>query len=385
MLADIRDLAPSIAARSAEIESMGRIPPDLVQLLKEIGIFRALVPKSHGGLELDLLSAFELMRELSRIDGSVGWNSHVGFGVPTALPLLGREMYDRLYQNGPDVVLAGSVQPVGTAEEIDGGWRVSGRWPFASGCEYADWIAGACVMTRNGEPLPGPTGDMPLTRLVVLPAHCWVIERTWHAMGLKGSGSQHVVLRDALASAGNFISLIDGVPCIPGPLYTAPVHFIPLLHGPVAVGIAEAALNDVVEMARNGRKQLRAAKPMRETEIFQAELGLVQADLQAAKAYLEMQTASHWNHACAGTLSGESLMVEGTQAAIWVTQACLRVAERCFALGGGSAVYDNSPLQRRLRDLQTAAQHAAVQQRHYVDAGRLLLSGTGAPDVRRLP
>jgi alkylation response protein AidB-like acyl-CoA dehydrogenase len=130
-------------------------------------------------------------------------------------------------------------------------------------------------------------------------------------------------------------------------------------------------------MARNGRKQLRAAKPMRETEIFQAELGLVQADLQAAKAYFEMQTASHWDHACAGTLSGESLMVEGTQAAIWVTQACLRVAERCFALGGGSAVYDSSPLQRRLRDLQTAAQHAAVQQRHYVDAGRLLVSGTG--------
>jgi alkylation response protein AidB-like acyl-CoA dehydrogenase len=377
LLADIRDLAPSIAARSAEIESMGRIPPDLVQLLKEIGIFRALVPKSHGGLELDLLSAFELMRELSRIDGSVGWNSHVGFGIQTALPLLGREMYDRLYQNGPDVVLAGSVQPVGTAEEVEGGWRVSGRWPFASGCDYADWIAGACVMTRNSEPLLGPTGDMPLTRLVVLPAHCWVIEKTWHAMGLKGSGSQHVVLRDALASAGNFISLIDGVPCIPGPLYTAPVHFIPLLHGPVAVGIAEAALNDIVGMARNGRKQLRAAKPMRETEIFQAELGLVQADLQAAKAYFEMQTASHWDHACAGTLSGESLMVEGTQAAIWVTQACLRVAERCFALGGGSAVYDSSPLQRRLRDLQTAAQHAAVQQRHYVDAGRLLVSGTG--------
>jgi alkylation response protein AidB-like acyl-CoA dehydrogenase len=111
--------------------------------------------------------------------------------------------------------------------------------------------------------------------------------------------------------------------------------------------------------------------------MFQSELGRAQADLKAAKTYLERQTAIHWDHACAGTLKGERLMVEGTQAAVWVTQACLRVAETCFALGGGSAVYDSSPLQRRLRDLQTAAQHAAVQQRHYVDAGRLLISGTG--------
>jgi alkylation response protein AidB-like acyl-CoA dehydrogenase len=232
-------------------------------------------------------------------------------------------------------------------------------------------------MTRNGEPLPGPTGDVPLTRLVVLPAHCWLIENTWHATGLKGSGSQHVVLRDVLASVSHFIDLTDGVRCIQGPLHTAPMHFIPLMHGPVAVGIAEAALSDVTEMARNGRKQLRVAKPMRETEVFQAELGRAQADLQATKAYPEMQTASHWEHACAGTLGGESLMVEGTQAAIWVTQTCLRVAERCFALGRGSAVYDSSPLQRRLRDLQAAAQHAAVQKRHYVDAGRLLVFGTG--------
>jgi alkylation response protein AidB-like acyl-CoA dehydrogenase len=116
---------------------------------------------------------------------------------------------------------------------------------------------------------------------------------------------------------------------------------------------------------------------MRDTELFQAELGLAQAEFRAAKAYLETQTASHWGHARAGTLRNDGLLIEGTQAAIWVTKTCLGVAERCFTLGGGSAVYDSSPLQRRLRDLQAAAQHAAVQHRHYVDAGRLLLSRAG--------
>jgi indole-3-acetate monooxygenase len=375
LLADIADLAPSIAARAAEIEAKRRMPPDLLEVLKEIGVFRALAPRSHSGLELDLLPAFEIMTALSQIDGSVGWCATIALGTSVILSLLPREMYDQIYAHGPDVVVAGSIQPAGTAEAVEGGWRVSGRWPFASGCDHADWIMGVCVMSRNGKPMPGPTDGVPLTRLLVLPAQYWQIEDTWHAIGLRGTGSHHVMLHDVLVSDAHFVDLSNGVPCIAGPLYQSPMHFIPLVHGPVAVGIAEAALNDIVAMAGTNRRQLYAAKPMRETELFQAELGRAQAELRAAKAYLEIQTASHWRHACAGTLRNDGLMIEGTQAAIWVTQACLRVAETCFALGGGSAVYDASPLQRRLRDLQAAAQHAAVQQRHYVDAGKRLLTG----------
>jgi Acyl-CoA dehydrogenase, N-terminal domain len=94
LLADIRDLAPAIAARSAEFESLRRMPPDIVQALREIGIFRALVPESHGGLELDLLPAFEIMTALSSIDGSVGWVSTIGLGTSIVLPLLPRVLYD---------------------------------------------------------------------------------------------------------------------------------------------------------------------------------------------------------------------------------------------------------------------------------------------------
>jgi alkylation response protein AidB-like acyl-CoA dehydrogenase len=348
-----------------------------VETLKEIGVFRALTPKSHGGLELDLLPAFDIMTALSRIDGSVGWCATISLGLPVIMSLLPRETYDQIYEHGPDVTAAGSIQPAGVAEAVEGGWRVRGRWPFASGCEHADWIMGNCVMTRNGQPLPGPVEGVPMTRLVALPAHHWHIEDTWHATGLKGSGSHHVVLRDAVIPDANFVDLGGGASCLPGPLYAAPMHFIPLMHGPIAVGIAEGALSDIVDMAASGRQQLRAARPMGDTELFQAELGLAQAEFRAAKAYLETQTASHWGHARAGTLRNDGLMIEGTQAAIWVTKTCLGVAERCFTLGGGSAVYDSSPLQRRLRDLQAAAQHAAVQHRHYVDAGRLLLSRAG--------
>jgi alkylation response protein AidB-like acyl-CoA dehydrogenase len=161
---------------------------------------------------------------------------------------------------------------------------------------------------------------------------------------------------------------------VPGPLYQSIQQVLPLLHGSVSVGIAEGALAELVALANSGRQQLRAAVPMRDSEIFQFELGRVEAEVRAARAFLEVQAASHWRHALAGTLKDEALAVEATQTAIWLATTCVRAADACFALGGGSALYDSSPLQRRLRDLHVAAQHAAVQQRHYVGAGKLLLS-----------
>ena len=117
---------------------------------------------------------------------------------------------------------------------------------------------------------------------------------------------------------------------------------------------------------------------MRDSETFQFEIGRVAAELRAARALYQAQVATHWRHALAGTLNDEALLTQGTQAGIWIATTCVRVADACFALAGGSAVYESSPLQRRMRDLHTAAQHAAVQQRHYVPAGKLLLGSSVA-------
>jgi alkylation response protein AidB-like acyl-CoA dehydrogenase len=147
-----------------------------------------------------------------------------------------------------------------------------------------------------------------------------------------------------------------------------------VLHGSIAVGIAEGALDDIIAMAQNGRRQLRATAAMRDSEIFQYELGRAQAKFRAAQAMLDVQVVSHWQHALAGTLNTDVKFAEATQSAIWITEACLGIVQTCFALGGGAAVFDSVPLQRRLRDIETAAQHAGVQQRHYVQSGKLLLT-----------
>jgi hypothetical protein len=159
---------------------------------------------------------------------------------------------------------------------------------------------------------------------------------------------------------GNFFNFESGVPSVPGPIYPAVKQVLPLRHGAFCVGMAEGALDELVALADTGRQQLRAATPMRESETFQFELGRVAADLGAAQAYHQHQLAGHWQHALAGTLKDEALLIQGTQAAIWIATACVRVADSCFSLAGGSAVYETSPLQRRLRDLHVAAQHAVT-------------------------
>jgi alkylation response protein AidB-like acyl-CoA dehydrogenase len=163
------------------------------------------------------------------------------------------------------------------------------------------------------------------------------------------------------------------VPCLPGPLYQAVPQLLLLLHGAIDVGLAEGALDDLVDLANTGRQQFRAAVPMHESETFQFELGRVAAELRAARAFHQVQATSHWRHALAGTLRDEALLTQGTQTGIWVATTCVRVADACFALAGGSAVYESSPLQRRMRDLHAAAQHATIHQRHYVAAGKAAL------------
>jgi indole-3-acetate monooxygenase len=378
ILTDIEELAPHIVARAAETEAGRRIPVDVIESLRSIGVFRMLVPRSHGGLELDLPAALDVLLALARIDGSLGWTVMIGSGGNLFLPWLPRDTYQEVYRNGPDVIFAGSSTPSGTAEVEARGWRVNGRWPFVSGCQHADWILAFCVVTEGGIPVRqfGSGAGPPLMRAVLLPACDWQIEDTWHVAGLKGTGSHHVALRDKVVRDANVFDIMDGTPCVPDPLAQALLQVLPLLHGAVCVGMAEGALDDLVALARTGRQQLRAAAPLRDSEIFQYELGRIATDVQAAQAFLKARAASHWRHALAGTLKDEGCLVEATQASVWLAATCVRIADACFALGGGNALYESSPLQRWLRDLHTAAQHSTGQQRHYVAAGKLLLAAS---------
>jgi alkylation response protein AidB-like acyl-CoA dehydrogenase len=372
LLADIADLAPSIVARADEMEAAGRIPPDLVATLKKIGLYRLFAPRRHGGFEADLPTGLEVLRALARVEGSVGWCGMIANGGHLFAPALPPATYEQLYANGADLIVAGSIAPTGRAESVTGGWRVSGRWPFASGCQDADWMLAVCTIAREGAAVVAGDGT-PVMRLVMMPASAWRIEDTWHVAGLKGTGSHHIALEDAFVPDSNLVDFPPRPSQRLGPLYRPVLPTVPLLHAAFSVGLAEGAVDAVIALASTGRQQARMVAPMRESETFQGELGRVAADLKAARALLAAQAERHWGLALAGVDADETLRLDNTQAAIWVASTCVRIADACFSLGGGAALYDASPLQRRLRDMHAAAQHQIAATRHYPAIGKLLL------------
>ena len=372
LLADIEELAPHIQSRSAEMEASGRIPIDLIESLRAIGVFRMFVPRSHGGFELDFSDGVEIIQALARIDGSVGWSAMISVGGSVFATLLPPETYIRIYEKGPDVIFSGSLRSSGKAEATENNWRLNGRWDFASGCQHADWMFGTFFMSKDGVQLVRPNGQK-VSRGCIVRARDWKIKETWHVAGLKATGSHDIEITDVVVPEAHFFDAFDPQFHKPGPLYQEPLPLLLLTLPATFVGMAAGALDEIVRVANSGRQQFMATTPMRDSELLQAELGRIEADLNAARAYLQAQVANHWSHALDGTLEKEPFLTQTAQTAAWLGATCVRVANDCFALGGGSAVYQSSPLQRRLRDLLTASQHAIAQRRQYVASGKLLL------------
>lgn len=367
LLAAVRDLAPKFAARSAEIETARRIPGDIAAQLRQIGFFGALVPRRHGGSELSVPDVLPMIETLSAADSSIGWVAMIGTISELFCTRLARETYDRIYANGANPMVVGVGTPVGKAEIIDGGFRVSGRWPFASGCQNAQWLAGHCLVTRNG--VPEMTEHGPITKFVVLPAESWRIEETWNASGLTGSGSHHVVLDTIDVTEASICDALSGPSNLSGPLGGVFVPFIATIHAAVPVGIAAGAIADLVAQAEEGRRQLFAATDLRDSIVFQHELGKLQAAWRAARALLRVQAEDLWERALAGTLDGTADFTESLQGSAWIHSTCADVVRECYRLGGSSSIFHSSPLQRRLRDIHAAKQHVFAQDRFYARAG----------------
>jgi alkylation response protein AidB-like acyl-CoA dehydrogenase len=196
--------------------------------------------------------------------------------------------------------------------------------------------------------------------------------------GLKGTGSHHISLKDHFVAEAEILHF-GGPSCLDGPLYLAPLQLVPLMHGCAAIGIAEGAINDLAGLAGTGKRQFAMPVSMRDSQLFQAELGRIEAEVRAARALQEAQADLVWRRALEGQPLSPEDAIKGPQAAAWITLTCVRAVDAIYALGGGSALYEDSALQRRLRDVHAAAQHTAVQPRHYATAGAIRLGHPPPP------
>jgi alkylation response protein AidB-like acyl-CoA dehydrogenase len=364
----VNGLTPAIRARAEEIEAARCLPADLAEDLRSAGVFRMLTPASHGGGQVGLVRSMEVLEAISVADGATGWTTMIGAESPQLLALLPRATYEALYAVGPDVTVGGSFVPLGEAHVVEGGYRVHGRWPFASGCQRWDLLFGNCVVVRDGTPEMRPDG-IPATRAMLLDAGQTDIEDTWKVLGLRGTGSQHFSLAETFVPEERTFDIYFGRPSIEGVSPFPIIDFICHI-GTVAVGIARAALDDVVGRA-GSRVRLNMRAPLAETPLVQHRLGRADIALRAARTLL---------YAEAGRLErqgyGEdflALAVRTWATTAWIAATARDVVDTCFQVNGASGIYDGAALQRMLRDIHTITQHAALNDNSITRAGAALL------------
>lgn len=367
-LAAARRLAPAIAARAAEVEAARRVPGDLLDELATAGCIGPLRPLRHGGSGMDLVSALGIYETLARADASVAWTAMITGESWLDLAALPLASFDALFTRGGRTLFAGAFNPTGTITPAPGGYRVTGRWSFASGCQDADWIFGNCV--------EGVVDGVPDLRLAVFDPADVVIEDTWHVSGLRGTGSHHFSVTDVFVPAERTLRPLVDEPCLEEPVARiAPPGLYGMHIGAVAIGAAQGSLDDIVALSR-GKVPLLGAGPLAADPLFQAELGTADTALRAARALLHQTAGQAWAAAVAAAVGDEpmgwDLRAAMRSAGVFACSTAVDVAAMAYRAGGGSSLYADCPLQRRLRDVHAITQHFLVKRGTMATVGAVL-------------
>jgi indole-3-acetate monooxygenase len=358
-----RGLAPAIAARADEVEAGRRLPRDLLDELIAAGVFRLLRPATHGGLGADLPGAMRVYEALARADASVGWTAMIGSASWCDLASLPRAAFDELF-SAPDVITAGVFSPSGSIAVEGDGYRVTGRWSFASGCEHADWIYGNCI--------EGIVDGVPRLRIAVFSPGQVVIEDTWTVSGLCGTGSHHFHVDSVLVPAELTLNPMADPPSVDAPIVRVPPPSLFALGvAGVALGAAQGAMDDIVAVAADKVPLLRS-RPLGTSPTFQLELATADTELRAARALIYETAEAAWEAAVAATELTLPDRARIRAAAAWATERAADVVRAAYRAGGGGSIYAASPLQRRLRDIDALSQHFLVRRDTLTTAGAIL-------------
>ncbi len=373
LIAAARDLAPRVAARGDEIERERRLPDDLVQELKAAGIFRMFQPRAYGGDEVDPLTALTVEEVLSHADGSVGWclTRALAGGILNAQ--LDPDFAGEAYGADPSIVFAGALNPPGEAVVVEGGYRVSGRWPFGSGSLHSSWMQGICRVIQNGAPRLGENGQPELRNFNFPAAEVEIID-TWYATGLRGTGSHDLQVRDVCVPERR--TVLFGTPVVRapgvGPLFRAyPLWAFPA-EGAFAVGVAQRALDAFVELAEQ-KTPFMTTQPLREQPGAQETVAEAHALISGARHYLHGAVCELWQACCAGEDGTPMQRLDLRMATSQAMRSAVRAVDLLHSAAGTTAIYTRSPIERCFRDLHTAEADVVVGKLTYRTAGRVLM------------
>jgi alkylation response protein AidB-like acyl-CoA dehydrogenase len=395
LVAAARALQPLVRRHADEAQRLRHVPEEVVRAMAAAGLYRIAAPGVFGGAEAPPRPTIEAIEAISEADGSTGWVLMIGIEtVGIGSSLMPRETAGRLFAEHPDLVMAGALNPQGRARRVEGGWRVTGRWPFASGCHHAHFFWGQCLVDDDAvgeEPGPEDTpvgnalagGDgrsavsrptaRPRTLEVIVPRERYEIVDTWDTFGLRGTGSHDVAVDDLFVPDAMTTAVAGEEPAHGGPLYRLP-PFSRLAYNKVGVatGIARAAIDHFVELAE-GKTPRLARSRLRDRPRAQLAVAQAEAALRSARAFVFEAVDEAWETVVAGGRCDRRQRALVRLACSHACQEAIRAVELVHSAAGTSANGVGSPLGRARQDVAVVAQQIMVAPHFIEDAGRVLL------------
>jgi alkylation response protein AidB-like acyl-CoA dehydrogenase len=380
-LGAVAALKPSVRAFQDQVEREGRIPPALVESLRQAGLYRMVVPRSLGGLEVALPTFFRAVELLSEGDASVGWNvANNATNQLMALSLADEAVAEMFGDSAspPDPIMAGTaVAGGGQATRVEGGYIVSGRWSFGSGCLESDWMVANFVTVHDGQPELNDDGT-PILRRVFFPAADTRVIETWDMTGMRGTGSHDWSVEQVFVPARRTVR-VPGALFVnqwqrwPGPLYAAPIHaWVGPHHSVVATGIARAGIDALLELA--GAKVPRGRTTLlREQTLVQDALARADAVLSAGQAFRERVIGHVWRRVLDGQPTSVQDHARCKLAATYAVDCARQAMDLVYRAGGTTSSRRSHPLARCWRDLHVVAQAASIAPEWYALAGQAML------------
>ncbi|WP_067441699.1 3-hydroxy-9,10-secoandrosta-1,3,5(10)-triene-9,17-dione monooxygenase oxygenase subunit [Nocardioides jensenii] len=360
VLDNVRDLLPGIADRAVATDEARVVSKETITELTDSGLFRMLQPKKYGGLEGDPLAFYEAVRLISGSCGSTGWVSSVMGVHPWQVALFPKACQDEVWSAGPDVLMASSYAPVGQLKGADGGFRLSGRWSFSSGCNHADWLLlGALVIGPTGNPIDFITTLVPRADVEVVDV--------WDTIGLRGTGSNDVIVDDVFVPEHRSLRNFEhsrlsgpGQKVNKGPLYRLPFGavFTTTVTAPVLGAVAGCLESYVGEMAERLRLSLGGGR-FAEDQFAQVAVARASSLVDAAVLQMDRNIGEMYAAASAGREIPMELRLRTRRDQVLGTERALEAIDILFKTAGGSSLHWTSAISRAWRDAHAGSVHVA--------------------------
>ena len=374
-----RALHPDICAARPEMDQLRRIPDPLAAQVAASNAYQLFLPASMGGPQVDPITAFAVVEELSRAEGSVGWCALLSNGgalfTGHFTPEIGQEMFGQ----PPDFRCAGSFRPEGIARPVPGGYRISGRWDYASGISNANWLFVNCRLTDGAYAAPaaanagtGPAASA-ATVMAFLPITAAAVHDTWQVVGLCGTGSNDFVVDDVFVPTERTFQLYAPAR-EPGFLYHPRTMLIAIwtLVSAVALGIARGAMDAFIDLATQAGTTL-SATPLRDRPAVQSKVGEAEAIISGARAYVLTAVRRAWESFDAAMPMPSPELAQARLAITHSIHQSAHAVDLLFHAAGTNAIHRRHGLERRFRDAHVVVQHGAGLPANYESGGQALM------------